>query len=107
MKGIKNIFTALILMLSLLFYNFMFATEEEVTIGVIDRVEAAGIAVVLIEAESKQIELTLEEFEEEFKEGDVLQLRRKAAGYEVIRVDGKLTNERKLRANQLLQKIQE
>lgn len=85
----------------------MFDSEEVMSIGVIDRIEDAGVAVVLIEDDAKQIELSLEELNEDVKEGDVLQLRFKADAYEIIRIDSELTKERKQQANQLLQQLQE
>lgn len=106
MKVIKVIFTTIVLALSLLFYKFLFVPEEVMTIGIIDRIEDAETAVVLIEAERKQIELNLEGFSEVPKEGDVLQLQLKEEGYEVIRIDSELSKERKEQVNNILQQLQ-
>lgn len=105
-KVIKVIFTILGLALSLLFYNFMFAAEEVMTIGIVDRIEDAGLAVVLIEAEAKQIELKITDFTESPEEGDVLQLEKNEDGYEVIRIDSDLSKERKRQVNDILQQLQ-
>lgn len=106
MKVIKIVFAAIVLVLSLLFYKFLFSPEEIMTIGIIDRIEDAETAVVLIEAERKQIELNLEGFPEVPKEGDVLYLQFKEEDYEVIRIDNELSKERKEQVNKILQQLQ-
>lgn len=106
MKVVKIFLTALVLVLSLLLYNFMFNSEEVMTIGIIDRIENAEMAVILIEAETTQIELHVNEFSEIPKEGDVLQLQWSDEGYEVILIDSKLSKKRKQQVNDILYKLQ-
>lgn len=105
MRVIKFIFTIIVLFLSFVFYRFVFLPDHTKTIGIIDRIEDSGQAVILIESEEKQIEMHENDILGSAKEGDVLEIIMKDEAYEEVRFSKKLTKERKEEIRELLEKM--
>lgn len=90
---------------SMFFFTFLLHTNDPVVIGIVDRVEDTGMAVILIEELNRQIELPLTAFDEDIVEGAVLELEIIGDDFQIKRVNQVLTKHRKAKSMLLLKQL--